>query len=165
MRDASTRIRREKSYPRDFLRLLRLGGKAERKEHSAKRQGCNFYLHVFLCLDPLVTLHPTLATRPFLLDHLIRPCEKLWRKCQPDLFCCLKINDELKLRCLLYGQISRFGTFQDLVHVNRRTPIKVNVVRAVGHETALVDELPLKVNRRQAVFAGQLHEPLSCGEK
>jgi hypothetical protein len=28
---------RQKTYPRDFFRRLRLGGKTDRKEHSAKK--------------------------------------------------------------------------------------------------------------------------------
>src|SRR5213594_1632008 len=51
------------------------------------------------------------------LDHFIRPLEHVERNCQTNLFCRLKVNDEFKLRCLLHRQISRFGAFQDLVHV------------------------------------------------
>ena len=73
----------------------------------------------------------------------IRTLEHAVRNCQIDLFCRLKVDDELKLRCLLHRQISRFGTFQDLVHVNSREPILVIGVRPVGHETALIDKLLL----------------------
>ena len=55
---------------------------------------------------------------------------------QSNLFRCLQIDHEFKLRCLLHRQISRFGTFQDLVHVNSRAPKEVIVVGSVGHETA-----------------------------
>ena len=99
------------------------------------------------------------------LDHFIRPREQFRRKCQSDLFRCLQVDDELKLRCLLHRQISRFGTFQDLVHVNSRAPKEVIVVRPVGHETALIDKLLLEVNSRQPVFGGKLDDPLSFGEK
>ena len=52
-----------------FSGLLRLGRKAKRKEHGAKREDRHFFLHAFLCaLDPLVTRH-----LPFSLDHPIRP--------------------------------------------------------------------------------------------
>ena len=84
---------------------------------------------------------------------------------RPICFAAFKVDDELKLRCLLHRQISRFGTFQDLVHVNSRAPIEVIVVRPVGHETALIDKLLLEVNSRQPVFAGKLDDPLSFGEK
>jgi hypothetical protein len=99
------------------------------------------------------------------LDHLIRPREKLRRKCQSDLFRCLQVDHKLKLRCLLHRQISWFVAFQNLVHVNSRAPIEVNVVCPVGHETALIDKLLLEVDSRQPVFAGKLNDPLSLGEK
>jgi hypothetical protein len=70
------------------------------------------------------------------LDHFIRSREKLRRKCQSDLFRCLQVDHKLKLRCLLHRRISRFGTFQDLVHINSRAPVEVLVVRPIGHETA-----------------------------
>src|SRR5206468_12008944 len=100
-----------------------------------------------------------------LLDHLIRPLKHAdWNR-QTNLFCRLKVDDEFKLRCLLHRQISRFGTFQDLVHVNSRAPIEINVVCSIGHESALVDKLLLKVNSWQPVFAGKLDDPLSFGDK
>src|SRR5262245_45923460 len=57
------------------------------------------------------TCYSTLDTRPFSLDYPIRPREHFWRNCQTNLFRCLQVDDEFKLRCLLHGQISRFGTF------------------------------------------------------
>src|SRR4249920_3173702 len=99
------------------------------------------------------------------LDHSIRSREKFRRECQSDLFRCLQVDHEFKLRCLLHRQISRFGTFQDLVHVNSRAPIEVIEVRPIGHETALIDKLSLEVNSRQAVFACKLDDALSFAEK
>ena len=100
-----------------------------------------------------------------LLNHLIRPREQVRRKCQADLFRCLQVDHELKLRCLLHRQISRFATFQDLVDVNNRAPKEVTEVRPVGHKTAFIDKLLLEVNSRQPVFDGKLDDPLSFGEK
>ena len=51
-------------------------------------------------------------------NHLIRPLQHAAWNCQSDLFRCLQIDDKLKLRCLLHRQISRLGTFQDLVHAS-----------------------------------------------
>src|SRR5438093_11201218 len=95
----------------------------------------------------------------------IRPRKKFRRECQADLFRCLQVDHELKLRCLLYRQISRFGTFQDFVHVNSRAPKEVSVVRSIGHKTTLIDILLLWVNSRQPMFAGKLDDPLSFSEK
>ena len=63
------------------------------------------------------------------------------------------------------GKISRFGAFQNLVHVLSGARIQVIGVLPVGHETALIDKLLLEVNSRQAVLVGKLDDPLSFGEK
>src|SRR5215510_3136561 len=60
-----------------------------------------------------------------LFNHLIRPLEHADWNCQTDLFCRLETDHKLELRRLLHRQISRFGTFQYLVHVNSRAPIQV----------------------------------------
>ena len=91
-----------------------------------------------------------------LLDHFIRSRKKFGGKCHTDLFCSLQVDHKLKLRGLLHRQVSRFGTYQDLVHINSRVPKEVVEVRPVGHETALIDKLFLEVNSRQPVFAGEL---------
>ena len=83
---------------------------------------------------------------PSSLNHLIRPREQVDWNCQSDLFRCLQVDHELKLRRLLHRQISRFGAFQDLVHLNRGAPIEVSGVRPVGHETTLIDKLRVWVN-------------------
>src|SRR5262245_14537168 len=100
-----------------------------------------------------------------LFDDPICPREKFRRECQSDLLRCLQVDHKLKFRCLLHWQISRFGTFQYLVHVNSHAPIEVSVVRPVGHQAALIDKLLLWVNSRQPVFAGKLDDSLSLGEK
>src|SRR5439155_9863430 len=93
----------------------------------------------------------------------IRPLQHAdWNR-QTNQFCGFEVYDEFKLRCLLHRQISRFGAFQNLVHVNRRAPIEVNVVRPIGHEAALIDKLFLWVNSRQPVFTGKLSDSLSFG--
>src|SRR5438094_8282662 len=105
------------------------------------------------------------ARCPSSFDDFIRPLEHAAWNCQTDLFRRLQVDHKLKLRRLLHRQISRFGTFQDLVYVNSRAPKEVIEVRPIGHETALIDKLLLKVNSRQAVFSGELNDPLSFGEK
>src|SRR5439155_25740109 len=89
-----------------------------------------------------------LSTRYSVLssDDFIRPREHIGWNCQTNLFCRLKVYDEFKLRCLLHRQISRFGTFQDLVHVNSGALMEVSVVLTVRHEAALVDKFLLKIN-------------------
>src|SRR6185369_2729136 len=96
---------------------------------------------------------------------LVRSFQHADRNRQIDLFCRLEIDNEFKLRWLLHRQVSRFGAFQDLVHVNSRAPIEVGAVSPIGHETTLIDKLLLKVNSRQPMFTGELDNPLSFGEK
>jgi hypothetical protein len=94
-----------------------------------------------------------------LLDHSIRPLKHADWNCQTNLFCCLKVNDEFKLRRLLHRQVSRFGAFQNLVHVNSRAPIEVIVVRPVEHEAALIDKLLLEVGNRYLTASSTIRFP------
>ena len=87
---------------------------------------------------------------------MICPLQHAGGNCQTNLFCRLKVNDEFKLRRLLHRQISRFGTFQDLVHVNSRTTIEITEVRPIGHETAVIDIFLSVINGGQPVFADKL---------
>ena len=54
------------------------------------------------CVSDLIptldTRHPTLV----LLDHFIRPRDKVGSQCQPDLLRRLQVDHKLKLRCLLH---------------------------------------------------------------
>src|SRR5262245_60603482 len=147
--------RRHVSDPWDFPRLLRIGRQGKGKEHGAKHQSRNSLIH-FSILRPYT---------PRLFDHLVSPCEHLRWNRQSNLFRGLQVNDEFKLRRLLYRQISRFGAFQDLVHVNSSAPMEVNDVCPIGHEATGFHKLLLEVNSRQAIFAGKLDDPFSFGEK
>src|SRR5687767_14625546 len=97
----------------------------------------------------------------FSFDHLIRSLEHAVRNGETNLFCCFKIDDEFKLRRLLYGQISRFGTFQDLVDVNSRAPVQVSGGSPVEHEPSLINKFLLRVNRRDPMLASKLNDAFS----
>ena len=60
-----------------------------------------------------------------LFDHLIRPLQHAAWNCQTDLLCSFEVDYKFKLRRLLHRQISRFGTFQNLVHVDGGAPVAV----------------------------------------
>ena len=60
-----------------------------------------------------------------------------------------KVNDQFEPCWLLYGQVSRLGTFKDLIYVVCCAPVQVGVVRPVGHKTASLYILPSMVYRRQ----------------
>src|SRR5207342_1070960 len=98
-------------------------------------------------------------------NYPIRPREKFRRECQANLLRCLQVDHKLKPRRLLHWQVSRFGTFQNLVHVTSGVPIEVSGVRPIGHETAPIDKLVFWVNSRQPVFDGKLDDQFSFGEK
>src|SRR5215510_14838180 len=139
---------------------------AETQSEKSMEQTVRTVIFFFMYFSlPLATRHSPLDTRPFSLDYPIRPREHFWRNCQTNLFRCLQVDDEFKLRCLLHGQISRFGTFQDLVHVNSSAPMEVNDVCPIGHEATGFHKLLLEVNSRQAVFASKLDDLFSFGEK
>src|SRR4029453_18963581 len=72
---------------KDFPCLLRLGGRAKRREHSAKSKANDCLSHTFsTCLCSL------------LFDYLIRPCQHVGWNCQADLLGCFQVDDELELR-------------------------------------------------------------------
>src|SRR5262249_36956588 len=92
-----------------------------------------FFFMLFAALS-IDTPHSPL----FSLDHLVRSRQHVRRNRQADLLRCLQVDHKLKLSCLLYRQVSRFGAFQDLVDVVGRTPVTVRGVRVVGHESTSV---------------------------
>src|SRR6478672_5480024 len=72
---------------------------------------------------------PLTPHRYFSLNDLIRPLQHADWNCQINLFCSFEIDHKLNLSCLLHRQISRFGPFQNLVHVTSRASIEIIVVR------------------------------------
>ena len=100
---------------RDSFQLIRLGG--ERADFCLRLNCTTLQLDV--TQDWFDGEYSSILA---LFNHLIRPLKHAGWNCQTDLFCRFKVDDEFKLRRLLHRQISRFGTFQDLVHVNSRAP-------------------------------------------
>ena len=66
------------------------------------------------------------------------------------------MNSNLVTCCM--GRSAGLAPFKILFHVNLRAPIEVDIVHPVRHQAALIDELPLEVNSRQQVFAGELDD-------
>ena len=97
----------EISYPGDFRWLLRLGGKAKRKEQSAKRKTKDFFIHDFLSFH----LSLGIATRSAHLNHPIRPRQHIRRNRQADLLRRFEIDDKLELLRLFDGKISGLRAF------------------------------------------------------
>ena len=63
-----------------------------------------------------------------------------------------EIDHQFKFLGLLYGQIRRFGTFQNLVYVIGDAPVAVRDVRAVLHQPTVFNIFLSAVHRRQAVL-------------
>src|SRR5581483_2712992 len=82
------------------------------------------------------------------LDHPIRALQHADGNREIDLLRRFQIDDKLEFRRLLHGKIGGLGALENLVDVMRGALVEVDVVRPVGHETALIGELPRKVNRR-----------------
>src|SRR5262245_33404844 len=68
------------------------------------------------------------------LEHFIRSRQHIGRNREADLLGGFEIDDELKLRRLLYRKIGRLGAFEDLVHVSGGAAVRVNIAQAIGHE-------------------------------
>src|SRR5215510_1715383 len=113
---------------------------------------------VFLMI-PLVFFLPLLfAPCSSLSNHPIRPKKhRLWNR-EPDLLCCLKIDNHLELRRSLDGNVSGLGAFEYLVHVTRCAPIRLGKARTVGHEQARVGILLQSTYRRQAALERKIRD-------
>ena len=101
----------------------------------------------------------------FSFDHLIRSLEHAHWDGQADLFRSFQVDDKFKLRCLLHRQVGGFRSLENFVDIVSGPSEQISKVRPVRHEAALIDELSLKVNGRQAIFRGKLNNPFSFGEK
>ena len=89
-----------------------------------------------------------------LFDDFIRAGEERGRYCKSQGFCSLEVDDEMEFRRLLNRDVCGLGTFEDEVHNLRASPPLSNVVCAIGHKTARLDELPVTVNRGQVQLSG-----------
>src|SRR5215813_15012913 len=91
-----------------------------------------------------------------LLYHLIRLGEQVHRNCQTNQLCRLKVNDQLKLCRLLYWQIGRLRSLENLVDVAGSLAVLVIVIHPVRHEATIGDKLLLEINSGESIFAGEL---------
>src|SRR5215467_10801449 len=83
--------------------------------------------------DSVQSWHRTLGFLPS-FDHPIRSRQHVGRDRQTDLLRGFEIDDQLKLRRLLYREISRLSAFENLVHVSGSAPEQVAIARPVVHE-------------------------------
>src|SRR5437870_3182989 len=71
----------------------------------------------------------------------------------------LQVDDQLKFRGLLHGQVGGFGTFEDLVHIGGGTPLEVRCARRIGHEATGLHKWPYLVHGRQVACGREFGEP------
>ena len=69
----------------------------------------------------------------------------------------LEIDNQLELYRLLDGQVSRFGSFQDLIHVGGSALEHIGETRSIRHQTASLDKLACTEHRREAVLGREVH--------
>src|SRR6516164_3823576 len=64
----------------------------------------------------------------------------------------------MKLRRLLYWKLARIGALQDLVHIARRPPEQVIIIRRIGHQSARLDILAKAKNRGELLLDRELRD-------
>ncbi len=89
-----------------------------------------------------------------LLDHLGRPIKHFRWDRDAELLGRLEIEDQLELLRLVYGQVSRFGSLQNLVHVSSSTPPRVRADHPVGHEPTCTHKYTARTPSPQLSWSG-----------
>src|SRR4029453_191111 len=97
-----------------------------------------------------------------LLDHLIRPPQERRRDGQAERLGGLEVDDQLKLRGLLYGQVGGIGAFQDLVHVGGGTPPYLRAVWTIAQQASPLHPESVRIHSWQLCFCCQ-RDDLSHG--
>lgn len=93
---------------------------------------------------------------PDLLDHLAgAQQERLWES-ETECLCCLEIDDELEAGWLFDRKVCRFGARQDFIYQLSGVTVQVGLNSGIGHQSALVSELPKRADGRDAVCERQL---------
>src|SRR5215471_624158 len=78
-------------------------------------------------------------------NHPIRPRQHGGWNRDANLLCRFQIDDELKLRRLLYRQIGGLRTFQDLVNISGSTLEQVGIAWGIGQQPPVLHILWLPV--------------------
>jgi hypothetical protein len=105
-----------------------------------------------------------LAGRP-LSDHLVCLEEERRRDREAQGLRSLQVDDKLKCRGLLDGEVSRLGPFEDLVHVRGDALPLLGRTWPIAHEPTRLDKRTSPEDRRQPVFDGQIGDFGSMGKE
>ena len=87
--------------------------------------------------------------------------EDRWRDGEPERLCGVEIDDQLKPRRLLDGQIGGFSAFEDLSDVNASLMIGTGEAGSIADQAASSDEFACKIDRRNGMACRQRHELLA----
>src|SRR6266446_1946075 len=66
---------------------------------------------------------------------------------------------------LLYRKVARLGTLQDLVHIARRPPKQVVIIRRIGDQSAGLDVLAGSIDGGQFVLDRELRDAAALGHQ
>src|ERR1700730_6504562 len=86
-----------------------------------------------------------------LFDHLIRALQERERDRQAEGLGGLEVDDQLKLRRLLDGEVSGLRPLEDLVSIDGEPSVRVTLTRAVAHQSTSVGILAPAEYRRQSL--------------
>jgi len=99
------------------------------------------------------------------LDHLVRLEEERRGNREAEGLGDLEVDDQFQLHEPLNGQVTRPGTFQDLVHVDRSTLSKLATAVAIGNEAPSLGKSPLLAHSGEPVRGRKVHDLLEVRVK
>src|SRR5438105_5017653 len=95
------------------------------------------------------------------LDHLVRAQQDRLRDRETKGLRGLKVDHQVELRGLLDRQIGGLRSFEDLVHIGRRTTKQRDIARRIRQQSPSVNILPVWVHRWQPQFRYEINDPCS----
>ena len=99
-----------------------------------------------------------------LFDDPVRSPEDRRRDRQPERLRGLEVDDELKFRGLLDGEVSGLRTIENLVHLGCRAPKQILRLYAVSHQAAGVRKLREWIHSRQSLLRGGLDNEVAVNK-
>jgi len=86
------------------------------------------------------------ADNTYLFDHLVGSGDERGRHGETKRLRSLEIDDQLQLGREFHRQITRFGSFQDFVHIGGGAMKVLSEIDAIADETARIDMIPEPVD-------------------
>ena len=99
-----------------------------------------------------------------LFDYLIGPQQQCLRDCESERFGGLEVDHQLEFRGLLNGEIGGLGALEDLVHVDRSTPLHLECIYSIGHESTWLNKYPELIDCGNPMRGRQIDDGLSMHE-